>query len=82
MPSPPVKEVGRGSCPQVYRVKHLWCASDMLSAFSYKSSYFSPCINITKLVIIAPVLQGRKMELRELTDEPRIPKLINGRDGI
>ena len=29
-----------------------------------------------KLIIIAPVLQMRKMELRELTDLHRIPKLM------
>lgn len=50
--------------------------NDILNAFSYKSPDFNPCIRIMKLVIIAPVLQVRKMELRELTDLPRILKLI------
>lgn len=48
----------------------------------YMSSYFNPHINIMKLRVVLPVLQMRKLEVRELTDLPRTSKWISGGDDI
>lgn len=76
MPLLQMKEVGRGSSPRVCRVKLLLSSCDTLAAFAYKSSDFNPHLNIIKLVIIVPVSQMEKLELRESSGLSRLPKLM------
>ena len=71
----------RGSCPESARLNHYW-APVIYWVLFHISSDFNPHVNIMKLVTIEPVLQMRKLELRELTHLLRIPKLINGSDSI